>query len=170
MARRLSVLLLLAVIFHAGASTTASADASGASRVALIDTSTLWSEGGIATYAAANAKLDAEEPNFKVVELPPGAQLPKKTGFESIDEMNRGNVRWEAWMAHKAKVLDPIKADVMRALERYMRARGIGLVLDRLQIQDAVFIALPGVDITDAFIKDYNATTAKTLPKAPPKK
>ncbi len=170
MARRLSVLLLLAATLHAGALETARADAGGTSRVALVDTSTLWSAGGIAAYAAARARLDAEEKKFQVVELPPGSKPPEKSPYPIIDQLNRDHVRWEAWSAHEAQVLDPIRADVLRALDRYARARGIGLVLDRAQIGDAVLIALPGVDITDAFVKDYNAAAAKRAPPARAKK
>ena len=139
-------------------------------RVALVDTRQFFDKGGIAAWVAARAKLDAEEPKFKVVESPDGGKANAHTDIENPEirklytDMDRDAARNKAWSAHESEVLDPIETDVMRALEKYAAVHGIGLVLDRKQLDDAVLVVAAGVDITDAFVKDYN-----TKAKAPKK-
>jgi Skp family chaperone for outer membrane proteins len=65
-------------------------------------------------------------------------------------------------------VLDPIRAAVSRGLEQFAKRHGIDLVLDRSQLGEAVLIAAPGVDITDAFIKDYNTNASPTRKQKSP--
>jgi hypothetical protein len=55
-------------------------------------------------------------------------------------------------------VLAPIVADTVRALDRFARKRGIGLVLDRAKLDAAIVVVLPGTDLTDAFLAEYNRT------------
>jgi hypothetical protein len=71
-------------------------------------------------------------------------------------------VSWSA-LAREREVLDPIEADVMRALDAYTQSHGIAILLDRDKLEDAVLVVAAGADITDAFIKDYDA---KARPKA----
>ena len=60
-------------------------------------------------------------------------------------------------------MLDPIAADVTRALERYARAHGIdlvlGLVLDRGKLGEMLLVVSASADLTAAFIKDDNAAS-----------
>jgi hypothetical protein len=132
-------------------------------RVAIVDTRQLFDKGGIAAWFAARAKLDAEEPTFKVVESPDGqkanahADISDPQMRKLFTEMDRDSARSKAWGAHESEVLDPIEADVMRAIEKYAAAHGIGILLDRGKLDDALLVVAAGVDITNAFIKDYNA-------------
>jgi hypothetical protein len=162
----------------------ANAEPMGTSRVALIDTARMWAAGGITRWATARAKLDDEKPHFVVAEAPAGTvTTPRFTrpdlsglspetrerlqkNWDKIDrEMITASVTDAAWAAHEAEVLDPITADVERALTRYVAAHGIGLLIDRSGIEDNIAFVAAGVDITDAFVKDYNGRA--TSPPAP---
>lgn len=176
--RRLPFLLVLAaLLLRPGAPAPSRADtpdAAGASRIALIDGSKLWGPTGIAAYTTGRMKLAADRSSFTVAERPPGVPPPAGVNApnlsskaqaklkERLAERDRERVRHAAWRAHERAILDPIRAEVLRALDRYARARGIGLVLDRSKLDSAVLIAAPGVDLTDAFITAYNASTAST--------
>lgn len=135
-------------------------------RVALVDTSRLFASSGIGAWVAARAKLDAEEPHFKVVESPDGQKPDPHNDISDphfrkvLTDLERDSARGKAWNAHESEVLDPIEADVMRALDKYAQAHGIAIVLDRAKLADAVLVVAPGADITDAFIKDYNGKKA----------
>ena len=152
--RGLIVVVLLAI---------ASPAAADGGRVALVDMKRLYAPFGIGAWVAASAKLDAEEPNFKVVESPDGTTVTPESdehpfGAPKSDrDWQREHLRWQAWNTHWHAVIDPIEADVMRALDAYAKAHGITLLLDRAKLGDAVVVIADGADITDAFIKEYNA-------------
>ena len=70
------------------------------------------------------------------------------------------------------ELTDPIYQDIGQALQTFAKARGISVVFDISKMQGVVMLVNPaGVDITDAFIADYNqrnpATTASTAPATP---
>ncbi len=62
-------------------------------------------------------------------------------------------------------MLAPLEADLDKAISAYARSRGIELLLEKSET-GIVYIA-PGVDITAAFIKDYNAKHPVVKPKPP---
>jgi Skp family chaperone for outer membrane proteins len=66
----------------------------------------------------------------------------------------------------------PIYQDIGNALQAFAKQRGISVVFDISKMQGVVMLVNPaGVDITDAFIADYNqrnpASTASTAPATP---
>jgi Skp family chaperone for outer membrane proteins len=70
------------------------------------------------------------------------------------------------------ELTDPIYQDIGQALQAFAKSRGISVVFDISKMQGVVMLVNPaGVDITDAFIADYNqrnpATTASTAPATP---
>ena len=70
------------------------------------------------------------------------------------------------------ELTEPIYQDIGNALQAFARARGISVVFDISKMQGVVMLVNPaGVDITDAFIADYNqrnpASTASTAPATP---
>ncbi|PYS79709.1 MAG: hypothetical protein DMF67_04680 [Acidobacteria bacterium] len=65
------------------------------------------------------------------------------------------------------ELTEPIYQDIGNALQAFARGRGISVVFDISKMQGVVMLVNPaGVDITDAFIADYNqrnpASTAST--------
>ena len=70
------------------------------------------------------------------------------------------------------ELTDPIYQDIGQALQVFAKSRGISVVFDISKMQGVVMLVNPaGVDITDAFIADYNqrnpAATASTAPATP---
>src|SRR5437868_10557071 len=70
------------------------------------------------------------------------------------------------------ELTEPVYQDIGNALQAFARARGISVVFDISKMQGVVMLVNPaGVDITDAFIADYNqrnpASTASTAPATP---
>jgi Skp family chaperone for outer membrane proteins len=62
----------------------------------------------------------------------------------------------------------PVYQDIGNALQAYARARGLSVVFDVSKMQGVVMVVDGGIDITNAFIADYNqrnpATTAAAAP------
>ena len=70
------------------------------------------------------------------------------------------------------ELTEPIYQDIGNALQAFAKQRGISVVFDISKMQGVVMLVNPaGVDITDAFIADYNqrnpASTASTAPATP---
>jgi Skp family chaperone for outer membrane proteins len=148
------------------------AETLGTNRVAVVNNARLFAEKGIARWVDARAKLDQERGTFKVVETPPGitrrnTPVPDHLSKERAerlrkryDEIDRESVERQAWEKHESEVLDPIVANVNSALAEFAKIHKIGLVLDQESIGSSMLFLDAGVDITDAFIKHYNARTA----------
>ena len=66
------------------------------------------------------------------------------------------------------ELTDPIYKDVGAALQTFARSRGITIVLDVSKMQGVVMVVNNQIDITDAFIAEYNqrnpASTAAAAP------
>ena len=65
----------------------------------------------------------------------------------------------------------PVYQDIGNALQAYAKARGLTVVFDVSKMQGVVMVVDGGIDITGAFIADYNtrnpASTAAATPAAP---
>lgn len=67
-----------------------------------------------------------------------------------------------AYKRRLAEVQAPIGEDIGKALDAFAKARGITMTLDVAKIQDAILTLVPSMDITEAFIKDYNSRNPAT--------
>jgi Skp family chaperone for outer membrane proteins len=69
------------------------------------------------------------------------------------------------------EVLGPIQDDIYKALEAFAKARGINVIIDASQVP--ILYATSSMDITAAFIADYNqrnpATAAAATPPSNPR-
>jgi Skp family chaperone for outer membrane proteins len=65
----------------------------------------------------------------------------------------------------------PVYQDIGNALQAFAKARGLSVVFDVSKMQGVVMVVDGGIDITSAFIADYNqrnpASTAAATPAAP---
>ena len=65
----------------------------------------------------------------------------------------------------------PVYQDIGNALQAFAKARGLSVVFDVSKMQGVVMVVDGGIDITGAFIADYNtrnpASTAAATPAAP---
>jgi Skp family chaperone for outer membrane proteins len=60
-----------------------------------------------------------------------------------------------------AALINPVVRDIGAALDAYARKRGIDIVIDLAKSEGTVVVASSSVDITQAFITDFNAQPAK---------
>ncbi len=77
----------------------------------------------------------------------------------------------EAKAAYQKRLQDvvaPISDDIGKALEAFSRQRGISLMLDISKLAPAILTANPAMDMTAAFIAEYNSRAATTA--APPRR
>jgi Skp family chaperone for outer membrane proteins len=73
----------------------------------------------------------------------------------------------EALKKRTQVVLEPISRDVRTAIESYAKQRGFTLVLDSSQLQGVILSINPAIDITQAFIADYNSKNPATTGPPP---
>ena len=161
------------------------------SKVALIDSSAFASEkDGITKFVAALKKVNAEftprqtelqglqqqiEKATADLQKAAPVQDPKVTQQQQdkIDQMKKdyqrkGEDAQAAFNKRLEEVLSPIYEDIGKALDVFAKARGITLILDVTKIQGIVSAA-DSIDITRAFITEYNsknpATASLTTPQ-----
>lgn len=63
--------------------------------------------------------------------------------------------------------LQPVQQDIVRSLEAFAKARGITVIIDAAQVP--ILYATPNMDITAAFIADYNQRNPATASAASPR-
>jgi Skp family chaperone for outer membrane proteins len=67
-----------------------------------------------------------------------------------------------AYNKRRVILVQPIQAHIGKALQEFIAARGITLLLDSSKLEGAILAALPAIDVTQAFIADYNLKHAGT--------
>lgn len=84
------------------------------------------------------------------------------------DYQRRGEDAQANYQRRRQEIFAPLQDDVGKALDVYAKARGITLLIDGSQVEGILFAA-DSIDITRAFISDYNlknpATASTTTPK-----
>lgn len=68
------------------------------------------------------------------------------------------------------QLTEPIYADISNALMAYGKQRGIGVIVDISKFRGSMMVVNDQVDITDAFIADYNSKNATSAPSTAPMK
>ena len=91
---------------------------------------------------------------------------------DNIDQMEKSLQRkTEDYQAAVNKRLQEVRAplydDIGKALSTFAKSRGIMLILDVSQVQ-GLFVLSDAVDITGAFIADYNSKNPATASLTPP--
>src|ERR1041385_676436 len=93
--------------------------------------------------------------------------------LDQVDQMKkdyqrRGEDGQANYQKRRQEIFAPLQDDVGKALDVYAKSRGITLVIDGSQIEGILFAA-DSIDITKAFITEYNlknpATASTTTPK-----
>ncbi len=92
---------------------------------------------------------------------------------EQLDTMKRDFERKQqdaqlAYEKRMGEVLAPLYEDIGKNLEAFARARGIGAVIDISKLAQAVYLTNDQLDITSAFIADYNSKNPATASAATP--
>jgi Skp family chaperone for outer membrane proteins len=74
----------------------------------------------------------------------------------------------KAYQKRQNEVLGPIYEDIAKSLEAYCKQRGIAIVFDYAKLADAIFLTNESMDITKAFIAEYNSKNPATVPTSAP--
>jgi outer membrane protein len=62
----------------------------------------------------------------------------------------------KAFERRNRQLTDPINTDIAKAIEVYARQKGYDIVIDAAKFAGTMILINKGIDITDAFIADYN--------------
>jgi Skp family chaperone for outer membrane proteins len=66
------------------------------------------------------------------------------------------------------QVISPISAQIGAAMDLFARQRGITMTLDINKLLPAILTAVPAIDVTQAFIADFNSKNPRTGPAPRP--
>jgi outer membrane protein len=95
-------------------------------------------------------------------------QQQEKIALMEKDYKRKGEDAQAAFNKRLEEVLGPIYEDIGKALDGFAKARGITLILDVTKVQGIVSAA-DAMDITRAFIAEYNSKNPATASLTPPK-
>jgi Skp family chaperone for outer membrane proteins len=165
------------------------------SKIALINTDEFLDEKqGIARLIAAAKKADtAFEPTrkdlqqlqqrmqqlqdeiTKLQQAPPGAGVDPRqiqTKSDQLEQLKTEAKRKQedaeaAYPKRMQEALAPIYLDISKSLDAFGKARGITLLLDTAKMGAAILIASDALDITRAFINDFNSKNPATASVVP---
>jgi len=84
------------------------------------------------------------------------------------DYQRKGEDAQANYQRRKSEIFGPLQDDVGKALDAFAKARGITLVIDGSQVEGVIYAAAE-IDITRAFISDYNSKNPATAAVTPPK-
>jgi Skp family chaperone for outer membrane proteins len=88
-------------------------------------------------------------------------QLKKQATRETEDAQG-------AYQKRRQELFGPLQDEVGKALDAFAKARGITMILDGSQVQGILYAA-DSLDITKAFVSDYNSKNPATAAVTPPK-
>ncbi len=66
------------------------------------------------------------------------------------------------------QVIAPISSQIGAAMDQFARQRGITMTLDASKLLPAILTAVPAMDLTPAFIADFNSKNPRTSPTPRP--
>jgi len=93
--------------------------------------------------------------------------------IEQLEQLKREGQRKQedaqaAYNKRMQEVLAPIYDDLGKALDAFAKARGITLMLDTSKIGPAILSASDAIDVTRAFIAEFNSKFPATASVTPP--
>ncbi len=164
-----------------------------ATRIAIVDTSVFGDEkAGIVRYIAAlktverefeprQAELNALQSRIKTVidefgKLNAKPDVDQKVLQAKRDEGERLELDFKskkdqadaAFAKRYEEVVGPVSAEIGKALDQFTQARGITLTLDISKMMPAILTVNPAMDITHAFIADFNSKNPAAATPAKP--
>jgi outer membrane protein len=100
----------------------------------------------------------------------PQALQQKQEQLESLkrDYQRKGEDAQAAYNKRLQEAVGPLYEDIGKSLDAFARARGITLLLDAAKIGPAILAATDAMDVTRAFIAEYNSKNPATASAAGP--
>lgn len=102
---------------------------------------------------------------------PKALQLKQEEGEKLQRELEYKKKDYEAAAAKRYEdTVGPINADIVKAMEVFAKARGITMILDisKQAIYESILTVDPAMDVTAAFIAEYNSKNPATASTAGP--
>ena len=84
------------------------------------------------------------------------------------DYQRRGEDAQASYQRDRQQIFQPLQDDVGKALDAFAKAHGITLVIDASQVEGILYAA-DGIDVTKAFISEYNLKNPATASAATPR-
>jgi len=159
------------------------------SRIALIDTTMFGDEkNGIWRYVDAAKSVQAEfktrsdevqnlenRLNALVNEIQTLSKAPVVDQKTIQAKQQQGVTLQTEWKTKKDRldeditkraeqVIAPISSQIGAAMDQFARQRGVTMTLDSSKILPAILTAVPAVDLTQAFINEFNSKNPRTGP------
>lgn len=113
----------------------------------------------IKTIADEISKLSAVSP------VDPKIQAKQDEGERiSRDLKYKKEAAQEAFEKRHAQLVTPIQTELQKALQSFAQARGITMLLDVSQLENSVLMITPAMNVTEAFIMEFNRKAEGTKP------
>jgi outer membrane protein len=124
------------------------------------------------TQAAARLRTMQDEVNRLQQGNPAATPQQIQAKIDQFDEAKKaydrkGEDAKANYARRRAELLGPLQEDVGRALDSFGKAHGITMILDGSQLP--LIYAADGVDVTKAFIAEYNSKNPATTTAATPR-
>ena len=82
------------------------------------------------------------------------------------DYQRKGEDAQAAYNKRRTEIFQPLQDDIGKALEAYAKARNVNVIIDGSQVP--LVYAAETIDITRAFINEYNSRNPATAAVTPP--
>ena len=163
------------------------------SRIALIDTGMFGDEkNGIYRYVDAAKSVEAEfktrsdevqnlqnRLNALITEIQTLSKAPVVDQKTIQAKQQQGQTLQLEWKTKKDRldediskraeqVIAPISSQIGAAMDQFARQRGVTMTLDTSKLLPAILTAVPAIDLTQAFIADFNSKNPRTGPAPKP--
>jgi len=115
--------------------------------------------------------LQDEITNLQRVATATPAQIQVKIDTldaQKKDYQRKGEDAQANYQRRRAELFGPLQDDVGKALDAFAKARSITMIIDGSQVQGILYAA-ETIDVTRAFISDYNAKNPATASLVTPK-
>lgn len=92
-------------------------------------------------------------------------QAKQQQGTTLQNEFTTKKNRLDEDVSKRAEqVIAPISQQIGQAMDQFVRQRGITMTLDTSKLLPAILTAVPAMDLTQAFIADFNSKNPRTGP------
>ena len=110
----------------------------------------------------------------KLQSAPAGTPIDQKSITAKVDQLDqlkkdiqrKGEDAQAAYNRRRNNLFGPLQEDIGRALEEFAKARNIHIIIDGTQVP--LLYAASSIDITRAFINDFNSKNPVTASTTPP--
>ena len=110
----------------------------------------------------------------KLQQAPAGTPIDQKSLQAKIDQLEqlkkdyqrKGEDAQSGYTKRRGEIFAPLQDEIGKALEVFAKARGITLIIDGTQVP--MVYAADSIDITQAFINEFNSKNPATASATPP--